>query len=222
MGPSCRRRVRRRSHVDAPRLDGLAMASATLSGSSPPARIAARPPAPRRRASSRRPGPIRASERRARSRSVARTARRPRRAGRERLDHPADRRGDLGDVLGRLPRRGAGPPSRRRGWTISTTRFGCSSRNTPTVRISGRQARGDVVDLLRGDLRGDGAKTNPTASAPMATARRASSSFVIPQILTNMRRDATRAGQPVTGPHPGVLAQERRHDVAPTPGRACG
>ena len=35
--------------------------------------------------------------------------------------------------------------------------------------------------------RGDGAKTKPTASAPMATARRASSSLVMPQILTNTR-----------------------------------
>ena len=34
--------------------------------------------------------------------------------------------------------------------------------------------------------RGDGANTNPTASAPIATASRASSSLVIPQILTNM------------------------------------
>ena len=35
--------------------------------------------------------------------------------------------------------------------------------------------------------RGDGAKMNPTASAPIATARSASSSLVMPQILTNMR-----------------------------------
>ena len=34
--------------------------------------------------------------------------------------------------------------------------------------------------------RGDGANTNPTASAPMATANKASSSLVMPQIFTNM------------------------------------
>jgi hypothetical protein len=33
--------------------------------------------------------------------------------------------------------------------------------------------------------RGDGAKMKPTASAPMATARSASSSLLTPQILTN-------------------------------------
>ncbi|CAB4723737.1 unannotated protein [freshwater metagenome] len=37
--------------------------------------------------------------------------------------------------------------------------------------------------------RGDGANTNPTASAPMATASKASSSVVIPQIFTNMTND---------------------------------
>jgi uncharacterized protein (TIGR03083 family) len=36
--------------------------------------------------------------------------------------------------------------------------------------------------------RGEGAKMNPTASAPMATARRASASLVVPQILTNTPR----------------------------------
>ena len=34
----------------------------------------------------------------------------------------------------------------------------------------------------------DGAKTNPTASAPIATASSASSSLVMPQILTNTQR----------------------------------
>ena len=33
--------------------------------------------------------------------------------------------------------------------------------------------------------RGEGANTNPRASAPMATARSASSSLVVPQIFTN-------------------------------------
>ena len=36
--------------------------------------------------------------------------------------------------------------------------------------------------------RGDGAKMNPTASAPMATASSASSSLVVPQIFTNTLR----------------------------------
>ena len=34
--------------------------------------------------------------------------------------------------------------------------------------------------------RGDGANTKPTASAPMAIASKASSSLVMPQILTNI------------------------------------
>ena len=51
----------------------------------------------------------------------------------------------------------------------------------------GRESTGDVVDLLRRDWRVDGAKINPTASAPMATDSNASSSLVMPQILTNMQ-----------------------------------
>src|SRR2546423_1521812 len=39
-----------------------------------------------------------------------------------------------------------------------------------------------IVGLI---CRGEGAKMKPTASAPMATASRASSSLVVPQILTN-------------------------------------
>ena len=48
--------------------------------------------------------------------------------------------------------------------------------------------------------RDDGANMKPTASAPMATARRASSSLVIPQILTNTAVNATAGarGSPAT------------------------
>ncbi len=50
----------------------------------------------------------------------------------------------------------------------------------------GREPAGDVVGHLLGSIcRGDGANTKPTASAPRATASRASSSLVMPQIFTN-------------------------------------
>ena len=49
-----------------------------------------------------------------------------------------------------------------------------------------RQPLDDVGGPTGGDLARDGAKMKPTASAPMATARSASSSLVIPQILTNI------------------------------------
>src|SRR5205085_4519163 len=68
---------------------------------------------------------------------------------------------------------------------MATTRSGVSSRNTPMVRIS-RGRRLTMSATLMGDtIRGEGAKTKPRASAPMATARRASSSLVVPQIFTN-------------------------------------
>ena len=68
---------------------------------------------------------------------------------------------------------------------MATTRSGASLRNTPMVRIS-RGRRLTMSATLAGDtIRGDGAKTKPNASAPMATARRASSSLVVPQIFTN-------------------------------------
>ena len=41
--------------------------------------------------------------------------------------------------------------------------------------------------------RGEGANTKPTASAPIATAMRASSSLVIPQIFTHMMWSAPQA-----------------------------
>src|SRR4051812_30513985 len=70
----------------------------------------------------------------------------------------------------------------------STTCAGASSRNTPTVITS----RGSRFTMSRAwstvTCRRLGAKTNPSASAPSATASSASSSFVMPQILTNTRR----------------------------------
>src|SRR6187549_663226 len=70
---------------------------------------------------------------------------------------------------------------------MSITRLGCSSRNTPTVRISGGNRRVMSYTCCAAIWRVDGANTKPTASAPIATANRASSSVVIPQIFTNMR-----------------------------------
>src|SRR3546814_5777323 len=58
----------------------------------------------------------------------------------------------------------------------------------PTVRISGGSRL--TMSAARPTARNrfdDGTKLNPTASAPIATASSASSSLVIPQILTNTR-----------------------------------
>ena len=68
---------------------------------------------------------------------------------------------------------------------ISMTRVGASSRKTPTVTVSwGR--RFTMSATADGAIwRGEGAKTNPTADAPIPTASRASASVVIPQIFTN-------------------------------------
>src|SRR4051812_13839014 len=69
----------------------------------------------------------------------------------------------------------------------STTCAGASSRNTPTVITS----RGSRFTMSRAastvTWRRLGANTNPSASAPRATASSASSSLVMPQILTNTR-----------------------------------
>ena len=68
------------------------------------------------------------------------------------------------------------------------TRSGNSFRNTPTVRTSGGN-RLTISDTLEtATCRGDGAKTKPIASAPTATANKASSSLVIPQIFMNTLR----------------------------------
>ena len=71
-------------------------------------------------------------------------------------------------------------------WTSLMTRAGSSSRNTPTVRISGGRRRVMSNTCCGATWRGDGAKTKPSASAPIATANSASSSLVMPQIFTNM------------------------------------
>ena len=90
---------------------------------------------------------------------------------------------------------------------------GALSRKMPTVRISGgrRLAMSAARDTARN--RGeDGTKLKPTASAPMATARRASSSEVMPQILTNTRwRLPTRHAE--VGDRLRRIA--RRHDGLP-------
>src|SRR3954463_14709275 len=77
-------------------------------------------------------------------------------------------------------------PRRPDALTTSTTRSGSSFRNTPTVRTSGGRRRTMSRTCAGLTWRGDGAKMKPTASAPMATANRASSSVVVPQILTNI------------------------------------
>ena len=69
-------------------------------------------------------------------------------------------------------------------FVISTTLFGASSRNTPTVRISGGSLWMIRSTTCGVTWRGDGANTNPTASAPNATASSASASEVMPQIFT--------------------------------------
>ena len=106
-------------------------------------------------------------------------------------------------------------------WTRSTTRLGWSSRNTPTVRISGGSRRVMSKACCTAIWRGDGANTNPTASAPIATAKRASSSLVIPQIFTNMA-PVTVPPRPTPGQAPfssraseGFVASEGSVRVAP-------
>ncbi len=79
-------------------------------------------------------------------------------------------------------------------WTTSTTRWRASSRNTPTVTISAGRRLTISAARWGATWRGEGAKTNPTASAPMATASSASSSLVTPQTFTNTARKATHTG----------------------------
>ena len=69
--------------------------------------------------------------------------------------------------------------------TTSTTRSGRLVAEHADGQDLLRQPLDDVADHLGVDLPGAGREHEPTASAPMATARRASSSFVTPQILTN-------------------------------------
>ena len=56
----------------------------------------------------------------------------------------------------------------------------------------------------------DGAKMNPTASAPMATASKASSSRVMPQIFTN-----TPKGYGDASPEPGICSARPRPTQVP-------
>src|SRR5262245_39117996 len=106
-------------------------------------------------------------------------------------------------------------------FTISVTRWGRSSRNTPTVSTSSCGSRFTMLFASSGvTMRGlPGANTKPSASAPSATARRASSSFVMPQILTNMV--LLRAGGspyfPIgTSPTPAKGGHSRRSSVDQT------
>src|SRR5690606_24075133 len=87
----------------------------------------------------------------------------------------------------------------------STTRSRASSRNTPTVTISDGRRRAISAARCGAIWRGDGAKTKPTASAPMATTSRASSSDVTPHTLTNIERRL-----PIRSPGPGAGARPGR------------
>ena len=116
-------------------------------------------------------------------------------------------------------------------WLVSsTTRSRASSRKIPTVRISGgsRFAMSAARDTARnrGD---DGTKLKPTASAPMATARRASSSDVMPQTLTNTRwRLPTRHAEigdrlrRIAGGHERLADQHRVEAGLGEPARVVG
>ena len=118
-------------------------------------------------------------------------------------------------------------PSRRPGATMSMTRPGSSSRNTPTVRISGGSRRVMSYTCWAATWRVDGANTNPTASAPMATANSASSSLVIPQIFTNIgctvpiRHPNPRNGLGDPGRQTRSPAHPRVGFVPPESGRAA-
>src|ERR1017187_293179 len=69
--------------------------------------------------------------------------------------------------------------------TMSITRLGASSLNTPTVRISwGRRLTMSATSPGR-ICRGEGAKTKPTAAAPIPTAKRKPAAVVITDIWTN-------------------------------------
>ena len=57
--------------------------------------------------------------------------------------------------------------------TVSTTRLGSSSRKTPTVQISRGRRRVMAATAVGLIWRGEGANTNPRASAPIATAIKA-------------------------------------------------
>ena len=175
------------------------MASATFVGVRPPARMNRRLERRRpRRATSRRP-------RRRRGRrvdehgvgAVSSTRSRSGLAGRERLDHEADPLADAPAVVRRLVAvelRGPQPgPVADLDDPLRASRRGTRRRSGPRAAGGGRcRGRG-----RRRPAAATGAKTKPTASAPMATARRASSSVVMPQIFTNIGGEGYGAAVPL-------------------------
>ena len=109
-------------------------------------------------------------------------------AGKRLDDRPAPARRTAPGVLGRLV--SAVQLGRPQPDGLARSRppaRGASSRNTPTVRISGGRRRTMSRATFGAICRATGRRSKPTASAPMATASRASSSLVMPQILTNTR-----------------------------------
>ena len=105
--------------------------------------------------------------------------------GGERLDDAADRRRTSATMLGRLV------PVQLGGLQAGLVAqlddpLGQLVAEHADGQDLGRQAAGDVVPPAGLDLpRSTGRTRTPTASAPMATANRASSSLVMPQIFTN-------------------------------------
>ena len=167
------------------------IASPTLSGLSPPASIRRTPPgAPSaRRQSNTLPEP-------GLGESTSTTSAGEFAADRERgitrrrtLDHEAHTFSDPSHFRERLGTVRVAPRASRDVTATSTTCSGRSFLNTPT----GSTSVGRALSRCRAPRRaapdaGLGAKTNPTASASSAAASSASSSFVIPQIFTNMMR----------------------------------
>src|SRR5579871_4648193 len=104
--------------------------------------------------------------------------------------------------------------------TASTTRWGASFRNTPTVRMCSGRRFAMSLAVWTGICRGEGANMKPTAEAPRLTASRPSASEVIPQILTNswsftpstptdgVPDKVTQLPHPVTGAHEGLSHED--------------
>ena len=184
---AARARLDASRHVDAPRSHG-SIAIATFSGVSPPASMTRMPSgAPSASAQSNTsPDPGAGESTRIASapyvaaRSSARVARG------ERLDHERDSRRDVASRLGCLVpvqlRGAAARPCARSRPPARAARRGTRRPSSPRA-ADGERCRARPAGAI---CRGDGAKTNPTASAPSATASSASSSLVMPQILTNI------------------------------------
>ena len=103
---------------------------------------------------------------------------------RERLDHHRHPGPDPPGLLGRLPAVQLGGPQPG----VEADRhhpLGHLVAEHADGEDLGRQPAGDVAGSGQRDLPWRGANTKPTASAPKATASRASSSRVMPQIFTN-------------------------------------